>query len=352
MTPSTRTIHDLPAPPSGATDWPWNANGPPAAATMADGSPWPRISIVTPSFNQAGFLEETIRSVLLQGYPNLEYIVIDGGSTDRSPEILERYGEHLTYWVSEPDRGQTHAINKGFARATGEILAYLNSDDHYQPGALLALAEAFHKAPDADVIYGRLRYMAEDGTPQEVHAGRLESFADIADVWYVWWCGRQFVQPEVFWRRRIAEACGLFREDLYYVMDYEYWLRMAAKGGRFVHFPRELASFRRTENQKSQAAENVAREHLTVLKDYLWDAQMPLTRRHRRRMQADYLFDAHLRTIGDEHVAHSTGAARRWSHLLAFCARNPRVFASPLLHYRIGHWVLNRLNLLVGRKPR
>jgi glycosyltransferase involved in cell wall biosynthesis len=111
----------------------------------------PKISIVTPSFNQGRFIEKTILSVIEQDYPNLEYIIIDGGSTDESVEIIKKYEKHLAYWVSEPDRGQSHAINKGFERATGEIFGWLNSDDWYHPGALKALAEAFAANPEAGV---------------------------------------------------------------------------------------------------------------------------------------------------------------------------------------------------------
>jgi len=115
-------LKDLPSPPHGKKGWPWTEETPPLPDTMPDGRPWPRISIVTPSYNQAEFIEETIRSVLLQGYPDIEYIIIDGGSTDGSVKIIKKYEPWLTYWVSEPDRGQSHAINKGMKRATGEIL--------------------------------------------------------------------------------------------------------------------------------------------------------------------------------------------------------------------------------------
>jgi len=125
------TLTELPPPPKGKTGWPWTEESEQLPNVMADGSPWPRISIVTPSYNQGEFIEETIRSILLQGYPDLEYIIIDGGSTDESVEIIEKYSPWLKYWVSEPDRGQAHAINKGFEHTSGSIGAYINSDDYY-----------------------------------------------------------------------------------------------------------------------------------------------------------------------------------------------------------------------------
>jgi len=117
------TLSGLPPPPNDRVGWPWTEATPPAGETLPDGRPWPKISIVTPSYNQGQFIEETIRSVLLQGYPNLEYLIIDGGSTDGSVEIIRKYEPWLAYWVSERDGGQSEAINKGFRRATGEIVA-------------------------------------------------------------------------------------------------------------------------------------------------------------------------------------------------------------------------------------
>src|SRR5947207_6789592 len=134
-------LDDLPAPPSGRKGWPWTEATPKAPEKSTPNFSWPRISIVTPSFNQGQFIEETIRSVLLQGYPNLEYIIIDGGSTDNTVGVIKKYEPWLAYWVSEKDRGQCDAINKGFARATGDIFAWLCSDDVYAPGALRRIAE-------------------------------------------------------------------------------------------------------------------------------------------------------------------------------------------------------------------
>ena len=147
-----RSLNDLPAPPPGKTGWPWTVETPLAEAS-ATGAEWPRISIVTPSYNQGAFLEETIRSVLLQGYPNLEYIVMDGGSTDGSVEVLRSFGDRVQ-WVSQNDGGQSDAINQGFARLGGDVLGWLNSDDTFAPGAFRTVMEFMAAHPDVALVYG------------------------------------------------------------------------------------------------------------------------------------------------------------------------------------------------------
>src|SRR5262245_47892717 len=157
------TLAELPPPPFGKTGWPWTEESRQLPDLMLDGRPRPRVSIVTPSYNQAEYIEETIRSVLLQGYPDLEYILIDGGSTDGSVEIIRTYAPWLTYWVSEPDRGQTDAINKGWARATGEILAYINTDDCYLDNAIATAVQEFRANPGAGMVYGTAIIVDEAG---------------------------------------------------------------------------------------------------------------------------------------------------------------------------------------------
>lgn len=259
----------------------------------------PRITIVTPSFNQGRFIEATLRSVLDQGYPNLEYIIMDGGSSDDTVSILKRYEDRLTYWESVPDRGQSHAINKGFERATGDIHAYLNSDDLLLPGALAAVADAARANPGADLFHGRCVTIDVDGHPLErTFHGDITTPEEILDLWQVWWGGRNFVQPEVFWRRRVAEQVGPFREELYYAMDYDYWCRVIVSGGKVCRLDRTLAAFRIWGQQKSTAAEKAAGEMLAVVAPYLVDPRVPIPSAKRRRLRGNLAFDTRWRPLG------------------------------------------------------
>jgi len=184
----------------------------------------PKISVITPSYNQGKFLEKTILSVLEQGYPNLEYIIIDGGSTDESVEIIRKYQDRLAWWVSEPDRGQSHAINKGFARATGEIFGWLNSDDWYHPGALQAVAAAFAANPEAGAVVGAGDYVDETGTVIDLNVPRGISLDSIYS-----WFDEYFWQPSCFFTREAWVQCGPLDESLVYAMDLDLWIRIAKK---------------------------------------------------------------------------------------------------------------------------
>jgi glycosyltransferase involved in cell wall biosynthesis len=185
----------------------------------------PKLTIITPSFNQGRFIEQTIRSVLDQGYDNLEYMIVDGGSTDATVDVIKRYEDRLAWWVSEPDGGQTDALNKGLRRATGEVVAYINSDDHYLPEAFDNAVKGFERS-DAKWVAGKCRFINvhedDDHTwvPSLPAKGRHRW---VLDPWAV-------PQAATFWRRELFERHGLFREDMHYVFDTEFGVRLALAG--------------------------------------------------------------------------------------------------------------------------
>jgi hypothetical protein len=199
---------------------------------------WPKISIVTPSYNQAHFLERTILSVLNQNYPNLEYIVADGGSTDCSVEIIKEYEKYLTYWTSEPDNGQSDAINKGFARSTGEIQAWLNSDDTYLPNALHSVAGLFSEYPDVDMVYGRCNIV--DGSERILRETKTMPFNPSNYAYRLF----TLPQPAAFWRKGTFLQAGPLNVENHTCMDYELWIDFIKNGANIVYTHRLLANFR------------------------------------------------------------------------------------------------------------
>ena len=219
-----QSLKELPPPPPHKKGWPWTEQTDPLPEKMPDGSEWPRISIVTPSYNQGQFIEETIRSVLLQRYPNLEYIIIDGGSTDNSVEVIKKYEPWLTYWVSEKDEGQCDAINKGFSKTSGEILAWLNSDDYYLKDAFLRVAKYPWKEHIGAVV-GNGYHINTKGKkiltiePKEL---TFQSFLD-------WMGGSDFLQPSCFFTRKAWLECGPLDNSLNYCLDVKLWLDMSKK---------------------------------------------------------------------------------------------------------------------------
>jgi glycosyltransferase involved in cell wall biosynthesis len=270
------SISSLPAPPAGKSGWPWTIGSDPLPESMPDGRPWPRISVVTPSFNQAPFLEATLRSVLLQGYPNLEYFVVDAASTDESPAILHRYEPWLEGWVSEPDRGQSDGVNKGFARATGEIFGWLNSDDLYQRDALARVASHFAAAPDCALLYG-------GGSTIDALGNRLGRCDWIRPFNRRLLLTTNFIlQPSTFWRRTLWEQAGELDIASEWAMDWE-WLLRATAVGRADHVPDELALWRIYPDIKTERGGQRRREEIAAISRryggfwqpthlvYLWD---------------------------------------------------------------------------------
>lgn len=218
---------------------------------MLNSRPWPRITIVTPSYNQAPYIEATIRSVLLQGYPNLEYIIIDGGSDDGAVDIIRKYEPWLAYWVSEKDRGQYHAINKGFARATGEIMAWLNSDDMYLPGGLARAALAMKSERERPWVTGLKAFW--DASGNLTHKGRPQKF------------NRLFIRAGLYEGRRLGwiqqesslwahwlwdRAGGCLDDQMQFAADSELWRRFA-KYANLYQIPESIAGFRMHSRQKT-----------------------------------------------------------------------------------------------------
>jgi glycosyltransferase involved in cell wall biosynthesis len=196
-----------------------------------------RLTIITPSYNQASTLEKTILSVLDQGHEDLEYFVVDGGSTDGSKEIIERYADRLSWWTSEKDAGQTDALNKGLRRATGDVVAYINSDDWYLPGAFAAALGRFEET-DATWVTGAARFVDAEGVTTHVWSPEMPRTNR-----RIWWLLDSWGIPQAatFWKRDLFERYGLFREDMHYVFDTEYGLRLMLAGETPALLPDELA---------------------------------------------------------------------------------------------------------------
>ena len=244
------TLSDLPPPPPGKTGWPWSEESKRLSNQMSDGRPWPRISLVTPSYNQGQFIEETIRSILLQGYPDLEYLVLDGASTDNSVEIIKQYSPWLSYWTSEPDSGQSDAINRGLKMATGDFASWINSDDMLCKNALAD--HASHIGFDTNVVYlGFCRYIDKDSNPLSTHRGRVFSLEDLVRIRTVWRSRGHIVQPEVLFPRELALAVGGLNPGNYSTMDYELWGKFFLADATFHYTDIPFGMFREHDKQKT-----------------------------------------------------------------------------------------------------
>ena len=230
-----------------------------------------RVSIITPSLNQGRFIGETLQSVKDQDYPGIEHIVIDGGSTDGTIDTLRRYeGVYNLAWTSEPDGGQAHAINKGFRKAGGDVLAYLDSDDLYLPGTVSMVVGFLDAHRDVDCVYGDIVHIDESG-------GRLNTVKSIPFQFETLLYGGSLIaEPSFFFRRRVLEEAGYLDESLSYQMDYEFFLRAASRKMKFANIPAVLALFRLHPGSKTMAAKKVFFKDDVMIKSRYRRAPLPL----------------------------------------------------------------------------
>ncbi len=280
----------------------------------------PLVTVVTPSFNQARFIRQTIESVLTQSYPRIEYLVIDGGSTDETTAILASYGDRLT-WVSEPDGGQTDAINKGWRRARGTIVAYLNSDDTYLPGAVETAVAGLRAHPEAGAVYGEGYHVDEAGRVIDRYPTEPFDLARLADTCFI-------CQPTVFLRRDVVERLGYLDGSLRYCMDYDLWIRLA-RISRFVYLPEYLAATRLHADAKTIAQR--APVHDEILRT---------VHRHFGRVTSQWVYGYALAVVDGSERGGRRGGVAFALRLIGVSLATFRRFRSPVLPSERRLWLL------------
>jgi glycosyltransferase involved in cell wall biosynthesis len=265
------------------------------------------VSIITPSYNQAPYIEQTIQSVLRQDYPRIEYILIDGGSTDNSFEIIEKYADRLAYWISEKDSGQAEAINKGFRRARGEILAWLNSDDYYLPNTISAVVKCFDENPDVVMVYGDMLAVDGNGRTTNILKYKQLSLEDLL-------CFQIIGQPSVFFRRSALEKVGPLDTTFHFMLDHHFWIRLAQQG-RILHVPQTWSAARYHAGAKNRA--RAAEFGLEAFRVLDWVKRQPglaeaVADVKRRALASAYRFHARYLLDGGK----SADALGAWFHAL------------------------------------
>lgn len=221
----------------------------------------PKISVITPSFNQAAYLERTILSVLDQAYPNIEYIIIDGGSTDGSVDIIRKYADRLSYWISEADRGQAHAINKGLQRATGEWVAWQNSDDVFYPGAFTELAQIAAKKPYIDLIIGNMNLIDKDDVLlRDVKYVRPTYLSLLAE-------GMVLTNQAAFWKHDVHSEIGFLNEALDCAFDFEWFLRLLQHKRMSIHVPSTWGALRLHDETKTSNRQHIFQSEILKILD-------------------------------------------------------------------------------------
>ena len=252
------TLRELPPAPAGRTGWPWDVESPPLPRLMPDGREWPTLTVVTPSYSQGRFIEETIRSVLLQGYPRLEYVIVDGGSRDQTVDVIGRYAPFIDHWVSETDAGQADAINKGFRRAGGIWVGWQNSDDYYAPGAFAAAMRGAAGHREVSVVYGRVKLC--DGESRITGSYPTGPF-DLMGM-FPW---ANMFNQSMFFHRRVFESGFFIDQSLKHYVDHDIFWRLILAGFKFRHVPEVSAMFRIHDEAKGATQQEIAAAELHAL---------------------------------------------------------------------------------------
>lgn len=283
---NSNVIDGLPPPPSGRSGWPWTISAMKFPSLTRSRNCWPKICIVTPSFNQGIFLEETIRSVLLQGYPNLEYIIMDGGSSDNSLEIIKKYEPWLKYWVSEKDGGQSEAIAKGFDMTSSDIIGWLNSDDFLLSGSLKEVGSRFAANSDLNLLVGGGIIVNENGKLLRKMYSFPQNYESLLSI------GQYMVQMSSFWKKKIYHEVGGIDKSLKFCFDYDLFIRLA-KRNNTEGTDSILSAFRiHSESKTSTIWENVALPEIETVKQRYFSST--LTKEYYAELSKIYTKKYHL----------------------------------------------------------
>lgn len=308
------TLAELPPALSNRGGWPWTEESTIHNETNCH-TQLPKISIVTPSFNQAVYLEETIRSVLLQGYPDLEYIVVDGGSTDNSVEIIKKYEKWLTHWESGPDAGQADALNKGFSLATGELFAYINSDDFYEQGAFAAVAEAYVRSGSPGLMAGICEVFNQAGETRMFKPWWPKHLSHLLKPF-----GTPIPQPACFWRKDVHHRVKGFNESLHYAFDQEFFLKLGLSGVSPQLLDRVVARYRDHQKTKSQDRIKFYEDAVSIIIEYGHKCGLP-EREIQKLILCAQNDMAYLRSFA---IWKHQGRKAALSYFMRWAGKNPR----------------------------
>jgi glycosyltransferase involved in cell wall biosynthesis len=284
-----------------------------------------QLALAVPVFNAGEFLPATLASLNAQG-PWLRWHLRDGGSTDRTVEIANAMKRSNDAVISEPDKGQADALNRAFAAMGGDIIGFINGDDMLTPGSAERVIEFFRLHPHIDLIYGCVEWVDRHGTVSGRHSGQISSLDEVLDIYNVWWRQRQWVQPEVFYRRTLAEKAGPFDTTLNLAFDYDFWVRCFRAGARVAHTPAVCAQFRLHASQKSVASERAADEIRTVVRRHL-DGGVNVSSATRVRLRAALSYDLYQ-------LGRTTPDGRERRRFLTALITHPHWLLSPIVRRR------------------